>query len=139
MPKKGRPRQVLTRMMDTMARVGLPSQDGPCWTSPKNIRPRLNSPMPGSRIHCHATVLSTVGTMNGRSNSARAAPLNRKFWCITSAMTSPPPSFNAVAAAVNLTVFQAACQKMGSFQSVTKLPSPTNVPDCATLRFTKDR
>ena len=29
MPKNGRPRHVLTMMIDTMAMVGLPSQDGP--------------------------------------------------------------------------------------------------------------
>src|SRR2546422_3399578 len=66
MPKNGSPRHVLTRITDTMARVGLPSHDGPwfCLTRSKNISSRLNIPMPGSKIHCQATVLSTVGTMN---------------------------------------------------------------------------
>ena len=114
MPKNGSPRHVLTRMTETMASVGLPSHDGPCCMSPKYIRPRLNSPMPGSRIHCQATVLSTVGTMNGSRSTARAIPLNRKFWCITSAIARPPPSLRIVAAAVNRKVFHTACQKIPS-------------------------
>src|SRR2546425_656274 len=60
MPKNGSPRHVFTRITDTRASVGLPSHDGPCVTSPTYRSMRLNMPMPGSRIHCQATVLSTV-------------------------------------------------------------------------------
>ena len=114
MPKNGRPRHVFTRMTETIASVGLPSHDGPCLTRSRNISNRLNRPMPGSKIHCHATVLSTVGTMKGSSNSARVIPFNRKFWCITSAMPRPPTSLSTVAAAVKRKVFQTACQKIAS-------------------------
>src|SRR2546422_3095234 len=34
MPKNGRPRHVLTMMIETMAMVGVPSQDGPVVASP---------------------------------------------------------------------------------------------------------
>ena len=44
----------------------------------------------GSRIHIQAMVLSTVGTMNGRSRKARARFLPRNGWLMTRAMASPP-------------------------------------------------
>ena len=124
-----------------MASVGLPSHDGACAcvTRPKYIKPRLNNPMPGSRIHCHATVLSTVGTMNGSSSRARVMAFIRKFWCITSAMPRPPANLSTVAAPVKRTVFQAACQKIASFQSLSKLAKPTKVAGWATGRLTKVR
>src|SRR5215813_3876922 len=62
--------------------------------------------------------------MNGSSSSARVIALNLKFWFITSAIPSPPMAFRMVAAPVNLTVLPTDCQKIGSFASVTKLPSP---------------
>src|SRR2546422_6229500 len=125
MPKNGRPRHVLTMMIETMAMVGVPSQDGPVVASPLTTSRRLNRPMPGSRIHCHATVLSTVGTMNGSSSMARVRAFIRKFWFITRAMPNPPAAFIRVATAVNLIVLPTDCQKIGSFERVTKLPRPT--------------
>ena len=43
------------------------------------------------------TVLSTVGTMNGRSNSARTRFFMRKCWFMASARPSPPTIFKSVA------------------------------------------
>ncbi len=114
MPKKGRPRHVLTMMIEIIAMVGVPSQDGPLSASPLTISKRLKRPMPGSRIHCHATVLSTVGTMNGRSSMARAKDFILKLWFMTSAMPSPPEAFSTVATPVKMIVFLTACQKIGS-------------------------
>src|SRR2546425_1188631 len=90
MPKNGRPRHVLTMMIEIMAMVGVPSHDGPVLASPLTTSKRLKRPMPGSRIHCHATVLSTVGTMNGSRSEARVRAFIRKLWFITSAMPRPP-------------------------------------------------
>ena len=70
--------------------------------------------MPGSRIHCHATVLSTVGTMNGSRSMARVTAFIRKLWFITSAMPSPPEAFRMVATPVKMIVFRTDCQKIGS-------------------------
>ena len=67
--------------------------------SPLTTSRRFKRPMPGSRIHCHATVLSTVGTMNGSRSIARVKAFSLKLWFITSAMPSPPEAFSTVAAA----------------------------------------
>src|SRR5207237_8856434 len=125
MPKNGRPRHVLTMMIEIIAIVGVPSQDGPLSASPLTTSNPLNRPMAGSRIHCHATVLSTVGTMNGRSSIARAKDFSLKLWFITSAMPSPPEAFTMVATPVKMIVFLTSCQKIGSLYSLTKLSKPT--------------
>ena len=48
MPKNGRPRHVLTMMIEIMAMVGVPSQDGPVFASPLSTSMRLKRPRPGS-------------------------------------------------------------------------------------------
>ena len=62
-----------------------------------------------------------------------------KLWFITSAMPSPPEAFSTVATAVKMTVFLTACQKMGSFESLTKFPRPTKEAAWATSRWKKLR
>ncbi len=54
----------------------------------------------GSRIHIHATVESTVGTMNGNSRNARTRFRPRNCWLMTSAIARPPTIFRSVAAIV---------------------------------------
>src|SRR3984957_14182678 len=77
-------------MIEHIARIGLPSQDGPGFGTPNSIRPRLITRNAGSSIHIKATVDRTVGTMNGNSSSARMMFLNLKSWFIASARPSPP-------------------------------------------------
>ena len=105
--------------------------------SPLTTSRRLKRPMPGSRIHCHATVLSTVGTMNGSRSMARAKDFILKLWFITSAMPRPPQAFSTVATAVKMMVFLTACQKIGSLFSLTKLPKPTKEAARATSFWKK--
>ena len=84
-------------MIETIASVGLPSQDGPGLGQPSATSSRLTTLKAGSSIHSHATVLSTVGTMNGSSSSARTRFFMRKCWFIASARPSPPTIFSSVA------------------------------------------
>ena len=58
---------------------------------------RLTTLKAGSSIHSQATVLSTVGTMNGSSSSARTRFFMRKCWFMASARPSPPTIFSSVA------------------------------------------
>ena len=85
---------------ENIARLGLPSQDGPGLAMPQRIRNQFTTLNDGSRIHIQAMVDSTVGTMNGSSMIARIEFLNRKSWFITSARARPPTIFRAVAANV---------------------------------------
>jgi hypothetical protein len=87
-------------MSENIARLGLPSQDGPGLAMPQRTRNQFTTLNDGSRIHIHAMVDSTVGTMNGSSMTARIVFLKRKSWFITSARASPPAIFSAVAANV---------------------------------------
>ena len=61
---------------------------------------RLTTLNAGSSIHIHATVLSTVGTMNGSSSAARIRFFIRKCWFIASASPRPPTIFSTVATPV---------------------------------------
>jgi hypothetical protein len=61
---------------------------------------RLTTLKAGSSIHSQATVLSTVGTMNGNSNNARTRFFMRKCWFMASARPSPPTIFSSVATPV---------------------------------------
>ena len=61
---------------------------------------RLTTLKAGSSIHSQATVLSTVGTMNGNSSSARTRFFMRKCWFMASARPSPPIIFKSVATPV---------------------------------------
>src|SRR3954466_10053006 len=88
-------------MIEIIARVGLPSQDGPGRGMPSPISNRLTTLKAGSSIHIQATVLSTVGTMNGSSSNARTMFFMRKFWFIASARQSPPTIFSRVATRID--------------------------------------
>ena len=88
----------------------------------------------GSRIHIHATVESTVGTMNGSSRKARARFRPRNCWLITRAMASPPTIFSSVATIVYTNVLRVTCQNTASCVIVTKFASPTKTPGWATRR-----
>ena len=87
-------------MIENIANTGLPSQDGPGRGTPSSISSRLTTLKAGSSIHNQATVLSTVGTINGNSSSARTRFFMRKCWFIARARPSPPTIFNSVATPV---------------------------------------
>ena len=87
-------------MIEPIARTGLPSQEGPGFGTPSAIRNQLKTLKAGSRIHIQATVLNTVGTMNGSSISARTRFFIGNCWFIASASASPPTIFSTVAIAV---------------------------------------
>jgi len=48
------------KMIEAIARIGLPRQDGPGLGTPSAIMNQLRTLKAGSRIHIQATVLSTV-------------------------------------------------------------------------------
>ena len=87
-------------MIESIARIGLPSQDGPGFGTPAATSNQLSTLKAGSRIHIQATVLNTVGTMNGNSINARTRFLSGNCWFIASARARPPTIFNNVATAV---------------------------------------
>ena len=72
----------------------------PAWARRAPIRSQLTTLNAGSSIHIQATVLSTVGTMNGSSSTARTRFFMRNCWFIASARPSPPTIFSNVAAMV---------------------------------------
>ncbi len=51
------PRQVFTTMIDTMARVALPSHEKPVLTAPVFTSTQFSTLNVGSKIHIHAMVL----------------------------------------------------------------------------------
>src|SRR5207237_599619 len=55
-------------MIEPIARTGSPSQEGPGLGTPSATSSQLKTLKAGSRIHIQATVLNTVGTMNGSSS-----------------------------------------------------------------------
>ena len=87
-------------MIEPIARSGLPSQEGPGLGTPSATRNQLSTLKAGSRIHIQATVLNTVGTMNGNSSNARTRFLSGNCWFIASASPRPPTIFSNVATAV---------------------------------------
>ena len=87
-------------MIETIASVGSPSQDGPGLGQPSATSMRLTTLKAGSSIHSQATVLSTVGTMNGNSSSARTRFFILKCWFMASARPRPPTIFRKVATPV---------------------------------------
>ena len=84
-------------MIDAIARLGVPSQEGPGLGTPSLMRNQLKTLKAGSRIHIQATVLSTVGTMNGNSSTARTRFFIRNCWFMARASPKPPTAFNSVA------------------------------------------
>ena len=87
-------------MIDTMARVALPSHEKVCVTRPVWRSVQLITLKVGSRIHIQATVERTVGTMKGSSKKARARFRPRNCWLMTRAMARPPRIFSSVATVV---------------------------------------
>ena len=67
---------------------------------PRAIRNQFSTLNAGSRIHIQATVLSTVGTMNGSSSNARTRFFSGNCWFIANARARPPTIFSNVATAV---------------------------------------
>ena len=84
-------------MMETMASVLLPSHEKFSFTRPLCSSDQLITLNVGSRIHIHATVESTVGTMKGRRRNARARFRPRNCWLMTRAIARPPTIFTSVA------------------------------------------
>jgi len=58
---------------------------------------QLNTLNVASNIHCQASVLRTVGTIQGRSIPALTIRLNRKWWFRRSAAPIPSASLRIVA------------------------------------------
>jgi len=96
-----------------MARVALPSHEKVSLTRPEFTSDQLITLKVGSRIHIHATVESTVGTMNGSSRKARARFRPRNCWLITRAMPSPPTIFSSVATIVYTNVLRVTLPEHG--------------------------
>jgi hypothetical protein len=65
--------------------------------SPAFMSIQLNTLNVASNIHCQASVLRTVGTIQGRSIDARTIRLKRKWWFRSSAAAMPSASLRAVA------------------------------------------
>src|SRR5215469_16884305 len=87
----------------------------------------------GSNIHFQAKVESTVGIMNGKSTNARVIALPLKCRLSRSASHKPSASLNTVVTPVYQNVFQTAVRKILSFQSFSKLFSPTKWPGTPTF------
>ena len=87
-------------IMDAMAACGVPNQFTPCAASPVRVRTQLITLKVGSNIQRQASVLSTVGMMNGRSRAARTNRCRGKAWLRSKAMTSPSTSLKTVVHAV---------------------------------------
>ena len=87
-------------MIEAIASTGLPSHEGPGFGTPSASRNQLSTLKAGSRIHIQATVLRTVGTMNGKSSNARIRFFSGNCWFIAKASARPPTIFSNVATAV---------------------------------------
>ncbi len=79
MAKNGMPRQTFTAIRQPMASVPSPSHRIRFEISPAFMSIQLNTLNVASNIHCQASVLRTVGTIQGRSMDARTIRLNRKW------------------------------------------------------------
>ena len=71
-----------------------------------------------SNIHSQASVLSTVGTMNGSSTAARVNRARRNLRLSRTASHIPSAALKIVAMMVKNTVFQAAVRKMSLSSSL---------------------
>src|SRR5712691_11065049 len=105
----------------------------PVW-----YRSQLSTLKVGSNIQRHANVLSTVGTMKGRSMAARTIRLPRKLRLSRRASHIPRASLKMVAQNVYKNVFPKAVRKIESFHALTKLRNQTNSPTLPTLVFDSD-
>src|SRR5256885_13672043 len=79
MAKNGTPRQMLTTMIEVMARSGSPSQLMRWVMKPRWNSVQLMTLKVGSNIHFQAKVDSTVGMMNGSRMKARTSALPLKW------------------------------------------------------------
>ena len=138
MAKNGTPRQMLTTMIEVIARSASPSQLMRAWIRPTLNKVQLMTLKVGSNIHFQAKVDSTVGMMKGSRTKARTSALPRKCRLSSIASHRPRPSLNTVVTPVYQKVFQTAVQKMSSFHSLTKLARPTNSPGSPTLALWSD-
>ena len=138
MAKNGTPRQMLTTMIEVMARSGSPSQlmrwvMMPSWNSDQLMTLKV-----GSNIHFQAKVDSTVGMMKGSRMKARTIALPLKWRLSSIASHRPSASLNTVVTPVYQNVFQTVVRKMLSFQTLTKLSSPTQWPGTPTRWLVSD-
>ena len=78
----------------------------------------MNTLNVASNIHSQASVLSTVGTMNGSSTVARVTRASRNLRLSRTASHIPSAALNTVAMKVKNKVFQAAVRKMSLFSSL---------------------
>src|SRR5436190_8496286 len=107
MAKNGTPRQILTTMIEVMARSGSPSQlmrwvMNPSWNSAQLMTLKV-----GSNIHFQAKVDSTVGMMKGSRMKARTSALPLK-WRLSSIVSHrPSDSLDRVETAVYYMSFDA--------------------------------
>src|SRR6266436_8318682 len=97
MAKKGMPRHVLTTMAHHMPYVPSDRKGSLVVMKPPWYRSQLSTLKVGSNIHRHAKVLSTVGTMKGRSMDARTMRLPRKLRLRRRASHIPSDSLKMVA------------------------------------------
>ena len=139
MPKNGRPRHVLTMMMEIIAMVGVPSQDGPVGGQPAHHQQAVEEAHAGVEDPLPRHRAEHGGHDEREQEHGARDAFIRKFWFITSAMPSPPEAFSTVATAVKMIVFLTDCQKIGSLLSLTKLPKPTKEAARATSLWKKLR
>ena len=138
MAKNGTPRQMLTMMIEVMARSGSPSQLMRAVMRPRWNSVQLMTLKVGSNIHFQAKVDSTVGMMKGSRMKARTSALPLKCRLSSIASHRPSASLKTVVTAVYTKVFQTAVRKMLSFQILTKFASPTKSPGTPTRALVTD-
>src|SRR5260370_31691971 len=138
MAKNGTPRQMLTMMIEVMARSGSRSQLMGAVMIPRWNSVELMTLKVGSNIHFQAKVDSSVGMMNGSRMKARTSALPLKWRLSSIASHRPSPSLNTVVTPVYQKVFQTDVQKMLSSHSLAKLARPTNSPGSPTLALLSD-
>jgi hypothetical protein len=100
MAKNGTPRQMLTMMIDSIARSASPSQLMGRLMAPNVYRSQLSTLNVGSNIHFQAKVDSTVGMIKGSRMKARVKALNLKLRLSSSASHSPSASLKIVVMSV---------------------------------------
>ena len=87
----------MTVIRQPIASVPSPSQRILLLMRPAFIRTQLKTLNVASNIHCHASVLRTVGTIQGSSMDARTILLNLKWLFSSSAASMPNASLRIVA------------------------------------------
>jgi len=139
--------------MEAMAHVASPSHIGP-WKYPQfplSMIPKnpisncqaqriiqLNTLKVESNIQSQASVLSTVGTINGNSTKALVNRANANLRFSSTASHMPRTVLNTVAAKVKTTVFQADRKNISLLNIFTKLSNPMNFAGCPTSLSVSD-